>query len=111
MIGRPPPPAAPKSDHHGDRPCHPKVAGQTLVPRIDITPRRKYYQFTAIDDCTRLRVLRIYPACNQKTATVGDHRGRLLEHRRGPLRAGDSPDMSSRPVTALSSSMSRTDHS
>ena len=24
--------------------------------------------FTAIDDCTRLRVLRIYPKCNQKTA-------------------------------------------
>ncbi|MEU6408356.1 IS481 family transposase [Microbispora sp. NPDC046933] len=33
------------------------------------TPRRKrYYQFTAIDDCTRLRVLRIYPQCDQKTA-------------------------------------------
>jgi transposase len=31
-------------------------------------PRKKYYQFTAIDDCTRLRVLRIYPALNQKTA-------------------------------------------
>jgi transposase InsO family protein len=30
--------------------------------------KRKYYQFTAIDDCTRLRVLRIYPAVNQKTA-------------------------------------------
>jgi len=30
--------------------------------------RKKHYQFTAIDDCTRLRVLRIYPACNQKTA-------------------------------------------
>jgi transposase InsO family protein len=30
--------------------------------------RGKYYQFTAIDDCTRLRVLRIYPQCNQKTA-------------------------------------------
>jgi transposase InsO family protein len=30
--------------------------------------RRKYYQFTAIDDCTRLRVLRIYPQLNQKTA-------------------------------------------
>jgi transposase InsO family protein len=30
--------------------------------------RRKYYQFTAIDDCTRLRVLRIYPRLNQKTA-------------------------------------------
>jgi transposase InsO family protein len=30
--------------------------------------RGKYYQFTAIDDCTRLRVLRIYPQLNQKTA-------------------------------------------
>jgi transposase len=30
--------------------------------------RRKYYQFTAIDDCTRLRVLRINPQLNQKTA-------------------------------------------
>ena len=31
-------------------------------------PARKHYQFTAIDDCTRLRVLRIYPRLNQKTA-------------------------------------------
>jgi IS30 family transposase len=30
--------------------------------------RKKYYQYTAIDDCTRLRVLRIYDANNQKTA-------------------------------------------
>ncbi|MFD8097470.1 DDE-type integrase/transposase/recombinase, partial [Streptomyces solisilvae] len=30
--------------------------------------RNKYFQFTAIDDCTRLRVLRIYPALNQTTA-------------------------------------------
>ena len=30
--------------------------------------RRKHYQYTAIDDCTRLRVLRIYPHNNQKTA-------------------------------------------
>jgi transposase InsO family protein len=30
--------------------------------------RNKYYQFTAIDDCTRLRVLQIYPQLNQKTA-------------------------------------------
>src|SRR3954453_13515856 len=30
--------------------------------------RGKYYQFTAIDDCTRLRVLRAYPRCDQKTA-------------------------------------------
>ena len=30
--------------------------------------RRKYYQFTAIDDCTRLRVLRVYDRLNQQTA-------------------------------------------
>jgi transposase InsO family protein len=30
--------------------------------------RKKHYQFTAIDDCTRIRVLRIYPRNNQKTA-------------------------------------------
>lgn len=28
----------------------------------------KFYQFTAIDDCTRLRVMRIYPRNNQETA-------------------------------------------
>jgi transposase InsO family protein len=32
--------------------------------------RNKFYQFTAIDDCTRLRVLRIYPTLNQKTAVA-----------------------------------------
>jgi len=30
--------------------------------------RKKFYQFTAIDDCTRLRVLRIYDRLNQKIA-------------------------------------------
>src|SRR6185312_669053 len=30
--------------------------------------RKKYYQYTAIDDCTRLRVLRIYERNNQQTA-------------------------------------------
>ena len=30
--------------------------------------RRKHYQFTAIDDCTRLRVLCIYPKLNQQSA-------------------------------------------
>jgi len=30
--------------------------------------RKKHYQFTAIDDCTRLRVLKIYDKCNQATA-------------------------------------------
>jgi transposase len=30
--------------------------------------RKKHYLFTAIDDCTRIRVLRIYDRLNQKTA-------------------------------------------
>jgi transposase InsO family protein len=30
--------------------------------------KKRFYQFTAIDDCTRLRVLRIYERLNQKTA-------------------------------------------
>lgn len=30
--------------------------------------RKKHYQFTAIDDCTRIRVLRIYDRLNQQTA-------------------------------------------
>jgi IS30 family transposase len=30
--------------------------------------RKKFYQFTAIDDCTRLRVLRLYPHCDMRTA-------------------------------------------
>jgi transposase InsO family protein len=29
---------------------------------------KKFYQFTAIDDCTRLRVLRLYPHCDMRTA-------------------------------------------
>jgi hypothetical protein len=40
-----------------------KTAARPAVGR-----RTKYYQFTAIDDCTRLRVLRIYSRCDQKTA-------------------------------------------
>jgi hypothetical protein len=30
--------------------------------------RRRLYQFTAIDDCTRIRVLKVFDACNQATA-------------------------------------------
>ena len=30
--------------------------------------RKKHYQFTAIDDCTRIRVLRAYPRITQRTA-------------------------------------------
>jgi transposase InsO family protein len=29
---------------------------------------RRYYQYTAIDDCTRLRILKLYPRSDQKTA-------------------------------------------
>ena len=32
--------------------------------------RRRLYQFTAIDDCTRIRVLKIYDGCNQHTARL-----------------------------------------
>jgi transposase InsO family protein len=30
--------------------------------------RRRLYQFTAIDDCTRIRVPKVHDACNQRTA-------------------------------------------
>jgi len=30
--------------------------------------QRRLYQFTAIDDCTRIRVLKVFDACNQRTA-------------------------------------------
>jgi transposase InsO family protein len=30
--------------------------------------RRRLYQFTAIDDCTRIRVLKVYDACTQRAA-------------------------------------------
>ncbi len=50
----------------------PKPGHQVQVDVKFITPigaaGKKYYQFTAIDDCTRIRVLRVYPRCNQKTA-------------------------------------------
>jgi transposase InsO family protein len=38
-----------------------------FLERLPSTGRR-LYQFTAIDDCTRLRVLKVYDACNQRTA-------------------------------------------
>jgi transposase-like protein len=39
-----------------------------IGPLASAPKPKKYYQFTAIDDCTRLRVLRIYPQLNQTTA-------------------------------------------
>lgn len=38
-----------------------------FLERIAGTQKR-LYQFTAIDDCTRIRVLKIYDACNQTSA-------------------------------------------
>lgn len=38
-----------------------------FLERIPST-RRRLYQFTAIDDCTRIRVLKVYDACNQRAA-------------------------------------------
>ena len=39
-----------------------------FIQPIGSPRRKKHYQFTAIDDCTRIRVLRAYPRCDQKTA-------------------------------------------
>ncbi len=39
--------------------------------QMDVTKiRSKCYQFTAIDDCTRLRVLRLYPAKTAANAVL-----------------------------------------
>jgi transposase InsO family protein len=40
-----------------------------FLERIPGTGRR-LYQFTAIDDCTRIRVLKIYDTCNQRAAIL-----------------------------------------
>jgi hypothetical protein len=44
-----------------------QLAGVKFLERIPGT-RKRFYHFTAIDDCTGLRVLKIYDACNQTTA-------------------------------------------
>lgn len=45
-----------------------KAATSPATGDMPVGRRGKFYQFTAIDDCTRLRVLRIYSRNNQKTA-------------------------------------------
>ena len=49
-----------------------------FLERIPGTKKR-LYQFTAIDDCTRLRVLKIFDSCSQRTAInfIDDVRHRL----------------------------------
>lgn len=52
------------------RPGHHVQIDVKFIEPITTGPhrRKRYYQYTAIDDCTRLRVLRIYPRSDQKTA-------------------------------------------
>jgi transposase InsO family protein len=45
----------------------PLANGREVLERIPGT-RKRLYQFTAIDDCTRVRVLKVYDLCNQRTA-------------------------------------------
>lgn len=49
------------------RPGHRLQMDVKFLERIPGT-RKRLYQFTAIDDCTRIRILKVYDACNQKTA-------------------------------------------
>jgi transposase InsO family protein len=68
-------PANQKHQPHGKRwqryekpqPGHRLQLDVKFLERIPGTQRR-LYQFTAIDDCTRIRVLKVYAACNQRTA-------------------------------------------
>lgn len=68
-------PANQKHRPHGQRwqrdqkpqPGHRLQMDVKFLERIPGTQKR-LYQFTAIDDCTRLRVLKVYDACNQRTA-------------------------------------------
>jgi transposase InsO family protein len=68
-------PANQKHRPHGKRwqryekpqPGHRLQLDVKFLERIPGT-RKRLYQFTAIDDCTRIRVLKIYDACNQNTA-------------------------------------------
>jgi transposase InsO family protein len=68
-------PANQKHRPHGRRwqryekpqPGHRLQMDVKFLERIPGTQKR-LYQFTAIDDCTRVRVLKIYDACNQRTA-------------------------------------------
>lgn len=68
-------PANQKHRPHGTRwqryekpqPGHRLQMDVKFLERIPGT-RKRLYQFTAIDDCTRIRVLKVYDACNQDTA-------------------------------------------
>ncbi|SDH65400.1 DDE-type integrase/transposase/recombinase [Pseudonocardia oroxyli] len=50
----------------------PASGSEHIVETTGLTARRRrrFYQFTAIDDCSRLRVLEVYPRADQKTAVA-----------------------------------------
>ena len=50
------------------RPGHRVQIDVKFIAPIPGVTAKRHYQFTAIDDCTRLRVLRIYPKADQRTA-------------------------------------------
>ena len=50
------------------RPGHRVQIDVKFIAPIDGVTTKRHCQFTAIDDCTRLRVLRIYPKADQRTA-------------------------------------------
>ena len=51
------------------RPGHQLQVDVKFIEPLGQTGKKKrYYQFTAIDDCTRLRILRAYPRCDQRTS-------------------------------------------
>jgi len=49
------------------KPGHRLQMDVKFLERVPGTGKR-LYQFTAIDDCTRIRVLKVYDRCNQRTA-------------------------------------------
>jgi transposase InsO family protein len=73
--GMPRLPANQKHHAHGKRwqryekpqPGHRLQVDVKFLERMPGT-RRRFYQFTATDDCTRMRVLKIFDACKQRTA-------------------------------------------
>jgi transposase InsO family protein len=60
------------------QPGHRLQVDVKFLERLPGTGKR-LYQFTAIDDCTRIRVLKVFDACNQRTAIrfIDDVRNRL----------------------------------
>jgi hypothetical protein len=75
--------------HGKQRPGHQlQVDVKSVEPLGQAGRAKKYHRYTAIDDCTRLRVLRAYPRNDPGTA-IDVHRRRA---RQTALRGGADPD-------------------